>query len=261
MTEMLRIRNLSFSYRNKKVLDNVTFSAQKGELIAILGPNGAGKSTLLKCIAGILKCQGVEIFSKPLEQYTRRDLARIVGYVPQRFDPGMLNVYNLILLGRKPYVSVSPSKEDIEIVNRVVERLNLQHLVFQRAKNLSGGELQKVSIARALVQEPEILLLDEPTNNLDPKNQIEIMEIVQDFVKSGKMALVVMHEINLALRFADRFIFMKDGKNVSDGERSILTPDLFWEVYGVNGVVKEILDTPVFVLRGKESPGSRENAG
>ncbi|ALV63682.1 iron(III) ABC transporter, ATP-binding protein, putative [Thermococcus sp. 2319x1] len=127
----------------------------------------------------------------------------------------------------------NPSEKDIRIVNEILKK--------------SGGELQKVSIARALAQEPEILLMDEPTNNLDPKNQLKVMEIAKDFAKVGKVPIAVMHDVNLALRFADRFIFMKNGRIIADGGREILRSEIFEKVYGIRGLVGEVSGVPVFI--------------
>lgn len=250
---VLRVRNLSFGYRRKEVLREISFEVKRKELVAILGPNGAGKSTLLKCLAGILKCEGVEILGKPISAYTREELARVIGYVPQKFYPGMMRVFDVVLLGRRPYMRLRPSREDIEMVESLLERLGLSHLALENASNLSGGELQRVNIARALAQNPEILLLDEPTSNLDPKNQLEVMQIVEDFVRVGKTAIMVVHDINLALRFATRFIFMKDGKIVKDGGKETLKPETFGVVYHVDGSVENVSGFPVFVLKRSRS--------
>ncbi len=141
--------------------------------------------------------------------------------------------FDIVLLGRRLYMGFNPSEKDIRIVNEILKK--------------SGGELQKVSIARALAQEPEILLMDEPTNNLDPKNQLKVMEIAKDFAKVGKVSIAVMHDVNLALRFADRFIFMKNGRIIADGGREILRSEIFEKVYGIRGLVGEVSGVPVFI--------------
>jgi len=164
---MITVKNLSFSYK-EPVLNDLNFEAKEGEVIFILGPNGSGKTTLLRCIAGILKPKGaVLIENMSLNDFSRKELAKRIAYVPQRGDTGFLTVFDVILLGRKPYMGFGPSYEDYRIVKEVISLLNLERLAFRRINELSGGELQKVMIARALAQKPRILLLDEPTNNLE----------------------------------------------------------------------------------------------
>lgn len=245
--KVIKVENLKFGYNGLEVLDNISLEIESGEFVAVLGPNGAGKSTLLKCIAGLLECKGIEILGKPLEYYSRGELARIIGYVPQSANPGFMRVFDIVLLGRRPYMSFNPSEKDIRIVNKILKKLGIQHLALKPANRLSGGELQKVSIARALAQEPEILLMDEPTNNLDPKSQLEVMKIAKEFAKAGKVSIAVMHDVNLALRFADRFIFMKNGRIIADGGREILKSEIFEKVYGIRGLVGELSGVPVFV--------------
>ncbi|MPW39035.1 ATP-binding cassette domain-containing protein [Thermococcus sp. 101 C5] len=245
--KVIRVENLKFAYNGLNVLENVSLEIERGEFVAVLGPNGAGKSTLLKCIAGLLRCEGIEILGKPLEHYSRRDLARIIGCVPQSVNPGFMRVFDIVLLGRKPYMGFKPSGKDIKIVNETLKKLGIQHLALKPANRLSGGELQKVSIARALAQEPEILLMDEPTNNLDPKSQLEVMKIAKEFAKAGKVSIAVMHDVNLALRFADRFIFMRNGKIIADGKEEILKPEIFEKVYEIKGFVGKLSGIPVFI--------------
>ncbi|GAB6102452.1 ABC transporter ATP-binding protein [Thermococcus atlanticus] len=243
----IRIKELSFSYNGLDILRNVSFEVDEGEFMAILGPNGAGKSTLLRCICGVLECGGVEIFEKPLESYSRRELARLIGYVPQKSIPSFMTVFDAVLLGRKPYMGLTPGKEDIEKVRKVLELLGLERLALKRTNQLSGGELQKVFIARALAQEPKILLMDEPTNNLDLKSQLEVMGIAERFASKGGTSIVVMHDVNLALRFAKRFIFMKDGEIKADGDFKIIKPGLFEEIYGIMVEIEKIKGIPVVV--------------
>ncbi|AJC72412.1 iron ABC transporter ATP-binding protein [Thermococcus guaymasensis DSM 11113] len=245
--KVLKVKNLNFGYNGSQILHNVSLEVERGELVAILGPNGAGKSTLMKCLAGVFKCKGVEVFGKPINEYSQEELAKIIGYVPQAIVPGFMRVFDTVLLGRRPYMGLKPSKKDIEAVKSTLKMLKIDHLALKPLNKLSGGELQKVNIARALAQEPEILLMDEPTNNLDLRSQVEVMKIAREFVDSGKTAVIIMHDVNLALRFADRFVFMKDGRIIKDGGRNVLTPELFEEVYGVRGIIAEVQGVPVVI--------------
>jgi iron complex transport system ATP-binding protein len=243
----VKARNLRYSYNGAEVLKGVDLEIERGEFVAILGPNGAGKSTLLKCLSGILKCGGVEVFEKPIDEYPRDELAKLVAYVPQRTEPGFMTVFDTVLLGRRPYMGLRPSKRDMEAVRSALRRLGIEHLALKTTNKLSGGELQKVSIARALAQEPKILMLDEPTNNLDIKSQLEVMRLAREFSSGGNTSILVMHDVNLALRFAKRFVFMKDGEIVADGGIEVLDGDLFKEVYGVDVEIGEVRRIP-FVL-------------
>ncbi|WP_148883250.1 ABC transporter ATP-binding protein [Thermococcus aciditolerans] len=237
---VLSARNLRFSYNGSEVLRGINLDVGEGEFVAVLGPNGAGKSTLVKCLAGILNCGGVEVFGRPLREYSRDELARLIAYVPQRTEPGFMTVFDTVLLGRRPHMGLRPSKRDIAAVRAALRTLGIENLATKTTNRLSGGELQKVGIARALAQEPKILIMDEPTNNLDIRSQLEVMRLASGFSREGGTAIVVMHDVNLALRFAKRFIFMKGGRVVADGGLEILDGALFREVYGVDVEIGEI---------------------
>ncbi|WP_297503935.1 ABC transporter ATP-binding protein [Thermococcus sp.] len=243
---MIKVRDLHFSYNGMEILRGIDFKAGTGEFIAILGPNGAGKSTFVKCLVGIVRCKGVEILGRPMGEYSPRELARAVAYVPQRVGRGFMTVFDTVLLGRRPYMGLTPSREDLKTVENALRRLGIEHLALKRTNEISGGELQKVSIARALAQGARILVLDEPTNNLDLKSQLEVVKLAKEFSENG-LSIVVMHDVNLALRFAGRFIFMKGGRIVADGGREVLKPSLFREVYGVDVTIEEVRGIPLVV--------------
>jgi len=244
---MIEAKNLRFSYGEREVLRGINFKAEAGEFVAILGPNGAGKSTFLRCLAGILKCSGILLRDRPLKDYSPRELSRILAYVPQRVEPGFLTVFDTVLLGRRPYMGLTPSERDLKVVGEALRKLGIEGLALKRTNELSGGELQKVSIARALAQEPEVLLMDEPTNNLDLKSQLEVMRIARDFAGDGGLSIVVMHDVNLALRFAGRFVFIKNGRIIADGGLEVVDPVIFKEVYGVDVEIGEVRGVPIVV--------------
>ena len=244
---VIEVRNLTYSYGGIEVLRGINLKIEKGEFVAILGPNGAGKSTLLKCLSGILRCGGVYLSGRPIGEYPRNELAKLVAYVPQRVEPGFMIVFDTVLLGRRPYMGLRPSKRDLEVVKNALERLDMGHLALRSTRELSGGELQKVGIARALAQEPEIFMLDEPTNNLDIGSQLMIMRLARGLSSEGKTVITVMHDINLAVRFAERFVFISRGRIVADGGREILRPQLFREVYGTDVEIGEVRGIPVVV--------------
>lgn len=233
---IVSVNNITFSYPGHKVLDNVGFTAEKGELVAILGPNGTGKTTLLKCINRILKPASGTVFIGKIDSrtLTGRELARKIGYVEQQRVGSRCTVFNAVLLGRKPHIRWDVSSRDLEIVSRALEALNIAPFAMRYLDELSGGELQKVIIARALAQEPAVLLMDEPTNHLDLKNQLEVLKTIRDITHEKEIcSIVTVHDLNLALRYGDRFILMKDKKIYAAGGPEILTPENIENVYSV----------------------------
>ena len=228
----LKIKDISFSYKSTPVLENVNFEVSNG-ITAVLGKNGAGKSILLKTIAKILKpLKGnVYFLEEDLHTLNKKDFVKKLGYVSQKQTPNALNVFEMLLLGRRAYFKYRPSEEDYEIVEKTIEKLNLEKLKLKPTSELSGGELQKVAIARAIVQNSDIILLDEPTNNLDIKNQIEILKTLKSL---NKIAIVVLHDINLALRYCDKFIFLKDGKIAYEGDKNIVDEKIIKNIYEID---------------------------
>lgn len=248
---VLTVENLNFSYRKSRLLKDIKFQLKAGQVLAILGPNGVGKTTLLKCLNGILKPQTGNIFvnHKSILKYSRQKLAQTFAYVAQRTEVGDMTVFDAILLGRRPYIVWDVSASDLAKVEQVIERLNLQSLMLRSVRELSGGELQKVAIARALVQEPQILLFDEPTSALDLKNQIEILSLIRETVISQQQsALLTLHDLNLALRFADQFLFLKEGRIFSLGGHDSITPELIESVYEVPVLIQYYQKYPFIVI-------------
>ena len=233
----LTVDNLRFCYKSSRVLDDISFELKRGEVVAILGVNGAGKSTLLKTVAKVLKPKKGTVYlgKEDIHKLDFTELGKKIGYVNQKSEGGYLSVFDTLLLGRKIYFKYSPKKEDLKKIENILNKLDLKNKAFTPTNELSGGELQKVVIARALLQESEVLLLDEPTNNLDLKNQIEILKLIREFSKEKNiLSILVMHDINLALRFCDKFIFMKDGKIEAEGTKKIVTAELIKKIYNVD---------------------------
>ncbi len=244
----LKVNGLNFSYNGTPILEGINFCVDKGELLAILGPNGAGKTTLLKCLNAIhTPKQGfVLVNERDVFKLSSDDIAKLIGYVPQRVEAARLSVFDAVLMGRKPHIKWRVRDHDICIVDAALKRLSLTHLALRYIDRLSGGELQKVSIARALVQEPEVLLLDEPTSSLDLKNQLEILRTVRGIVKGHNVsAIMTMHDLNTALRYADKFIFLKAGLIHSCGAKECVTPEVIEAVYGVSVEIEQRNGCPV----------------
>ena len=233
---ILDVDGVAFTYRSTPVIQDVTFDLRPKQILAILGPNGVGKTTLLKCMNAILRPKAGSIMVEDLDLLTadRMEIARRMGYVPQRSEAGRITAFDAILLGRRPHIRWDVSDNDLRIVEAAIRMLRLEDLALRYIDEMSGGELQKVSIARALVQEPRILLLDEPTSSLDLRNQLDILEIVRGVVTDHDVAAVMtMHDLNMALRYADRFIFLKGGVIHAVGDSGVVTPETIEAVYGV----------------------------
>ncbi|UXM85227.1 ABC transporter ATP-binding protein [Methanococcus aeolicus] len=247
---ILSVEGVKFTYGSKKILENVSFNVNRGEVVSILGINGAGKSTLLKSINKILKPKKgtILIDNFDINKLDGLKIAKKIGYVPQRADGNYMTVFDTVLLGRKPHIKWEISDKDIELTYDVLKLMGLEEYALRCTNELSGGELQKVIIARAIVQEPQVLLLDEPTNNLDLKNQLEAMKIARNVSKSKNItSIIVMHDLNLALRFSDKFIMLKDGKIFAEGGKEIINPENIEATYGVKAYVDAYNGIPIVV--------------
>lgn len=241
---MLEVRSLHFAYDHRPVLKGLDFRVAAGELCALLGNNGVGKSTLLRCLLGVLRPQRGRVLLDGQDGAAlgRRQMAQRMAYVAQQSTSReRLTVFDVVLMGRRPYITSAVQDSDLEVVREVIERLGLEVLALRFIDELSGGEAQKVLIARALAQEPSVLVLDEPTSNLDLKNQHEVMRAIKEAVEQrGIAAVVAIHDINLALRFADRFILLKDGAVLASGGPGIITAESVRETYGVTASVARL---------------------
>lgn len=248
---MLRVENIRACYRDGKVvLTDLGFSLGAGQILAILGPNGAGKTTLLRCINAMIKPrEGIVLVEKAdVFRMSHEEIARCIGYVAQHNQAGRMTVFDAVLLGRKPHIRWRVTKEDLAIANDALNELGLRHLSMRYMNELSGGELQRACIARALAQKPKILLLDEPINHLDPINQIEVMCLLRDIARDKKISsLVVTHDLNSALRFADSFIFLKQGRLLAAGGNELITPETIREAFHVDVMIGEVGGVSVVV--------------
>ena len=240
---MLEIKGLSFAYETDKlVLRGVDLSLGEGNVGILLGRNGAGKSTLLKIITGILKpSAGSVLFGgQDLLAMTRRQRAALVAYVPQQIDYGDLTVYQTVLTGRVSYYSVKPSKSDLDVVEKVISEMDLSDVSCRNVQELSGGERQKVAIARALAQEPKVLVFDEPTGNLDIANELLIIREARKIAHDKNITVFSsIHDLNQAMVFGDMFFFMKDGSIKFSGASEVFSPEVIREVYGVEAALVE----------------------
>ena len=249
---MLNVENLSFHYRNgPEILRQVSFSLEDGQFLAILGNNGAGKSTMLKCFNQILRVEGGHVWmdGEDLLTMTHREVAQRVAFVSQNIPSTQMTVHDVVMLGRRPYMRWGFTEEDHRIVHEAMDRLHLSDMRGRFLNELSGGERQKVMLARALAQQPKVLLLDEPTSSLDIQNQYQVLDIVRDICRTSTItAVMVIHDLNLALRFCDRFLLLKDGQVYRSGDSSILDRQALREVYGVNAHVATVEEKSIVLV-------------
>jgi iron complex transport system ATP-binding protein len=250
---MLKLQNLSVSYGSRQVLHDISLSVQSGEVLALIGPNGAGKSTLIRAASGVLPYTGhVRPNGGDFASMTHLQRARYIATVPQAVAlPPAYTVWETVLLGRTPYLGFlgQPSKKDEEIARQSLERVNALPFADRRVGELSGGEQQRVLLARALCQSTPILLLDEPTAHLDLQYQVSLLELVNELAHKDNLAvLVALHDLNLAAHYADRIALMVAGSIKALGEaKEVLQPELIQQAYclPVQVVKHPFLDIPL----------------
>ncbi|MEG1616503.1 MAG: ABC transporter ATP-binding protein [Bacteroidales bacterium] len=236
----VEIDHISFAYKEVKALNDISLEIESGDLVTVLGPNGSGKSTLLKCIDSILKVTQGEIRfdGVPQHKYGSRELSRHIAYIPQSESSTMeLNVFDTILMGRKPYIDWNAGEEDWCIVEEIIHKFQLEELAFRNLSTLSGGQKQRVYIARAMAQQPKILLLDEPTANLDIYHQLKVMELLKELSKQGMVVILTEHDLNLATRYATKVLMLRDHKVFNYGEPSIFSEENIEQLYDIKAAV------------------------
>jgi len=257
---MIRAEHISFRYGNRdQVLEDISFALEPGHFLAVLGNNGVGKSTLLKCLNRILHAESGSFLMDGEDIFTmsHREIARRIAFVAQSVPDTQMTVYDAVLLGRKPYMTFGFSAEDHRIAQEMLRTMDLEAMKGRFLNELSGGERQKVMLARAMVQQPRLLLLDEPTSSLDIRNQYQVLQIAREFCfTQGKTAIVVIHDINLALRFCDRFLLMKEGKIYRYGDSTCLDRTALREIYGVQGTVEEIRGRKMVLIESEADIGT-----
>jgi iron complex transport system ATP-binding protein len=249
---MVDIKNISFKYNrtSENILKEVSFAIQNNQCIAILGNNGAGKSTLLKCIDRIYPAKEgtVIVDSQDAFAMPKKAMAQSIAYVPQNNDSINMTVFDFILLGRKPYIKWDTTLNDRQIVQDIMQKMKLSDFALRNVSELSGGEAQKVMLARALAQEPKFLLLDEPTSNLDPRNQHEVLRTVKRIALEHHICVgIILHDLNLAVRYCDRFLFLKDSHVFAFGGLEVMTPENIEKVYQMKVSIIEYMGIPVII--------------
>lgn len=240
----IKLDGIAVKYGKYKALDDISFEVGPGEVVSIIGPNGSGKSTIIKSIAQILQPVSGKIYvdGRDLSTIDITEVAKLIGYVPQNFHYLFYsNVMETVLLGRKPHIKWKVTQNDLDIVQKALENMGITSMAGKFMDELSGGEKQKVYIARTLAQEPQLYLLDEPTSNLDLKHQIEVLEITKKLTKDqGASMIVALHDLNLALKYSDKVAIMQKGRLYAFGKpEDVLTVENINSVYGVEAVVVE----------------------
>jgi iron complex transport system ATP-binding protein len=246
MKPSINVNNLSHSFGETLVLKNISFQVPQRDFFIIIGPNGSGKTTLMKVISGILKPQNGElkILNRSIDQYHRKALARTIAFVPQMtFADFPFTVTEIVLMGRSPYLGILglEQENDLEVANQAIAFTGLEHLAHRKLDQLSGGEQQRVYIARAICQEPDIILLDEPTASLDLAYQVRIMDLMEKLkTEKGITIVMVSHDVNLAAMYADHLMLLHEGQVVCQGlPDEVLTYKTLEETYGCTLLVDE----------------------
>ncbi|HET9041389.1 MAG TPA: ABC transporter ATP-binding protein [Gemmatimonadales bacterium] len=221
----------------RAALDGVSCRVAASELVAVAGPNGSGKTTLVRALSGLVQPeQGtVRVQGRALADWGRAELARVLGVVPQREEIAFpLRVEEAVMLGRYARLGplAAPGAADRAAVRSALERCDAGTLALRSIDALSGGEWQRVRLARALAQEPAVLVLDEPTASLDVRHEMELLELIRRLVDQGLAGLVITHELNLAARYADRILLLSEGRVVAEGApRDVLVESTLSRVF------------------------------
>lgn len=249
---MLKVDSLHFRYSGNPVLNGAQLELKQGEVGILLGKNGSGKTTLFKNILGIEKPkQGQICFDgEDLMKMSRRERARRIAYVPQHIHFGDLTVFDSVLMGRVSYFGLKAGREDYDAVEKILRDMQLSQFAGRSAEALSGGEKQKIAIARAMAQEPKMMIFDEPTGNLDIANEQLIIAEAKKLAKEKNISILAsLHDLNQALYFGDKFFFLKNGVVKYAGGKEIVTEEVIQDIFDIAVKIKEI-DGQTVILGG-----------
>lgn len=237
---ILNFDHVSIGYDQRMVLEDVNFSVNPGEIVAVVGPNGVGKSTLIKAASGTLPIhQGrIRVGDEELLEMSPPQRARQISVVPQSTHlPSAFSVMDVVLMGRTPFLGwlERENEEDYQVATAAMQRTGTESLADRLVGELSGGEQQRVLVARALAQASPIMLLDEPTSHLDLRHQDQVLKLVRELAREKNLSiLVTLHDLNLVARYADRVVLLSNGKMDKIGlPVEVLTPEILAKVYGI----------------------------
>ena len=237
----LRLQNVTLGYGKKITLSDVTLEARPGEIVGIIGPNGSGKTTLIRGLTRLITPLSgqIHINGHNIRKMKANELARFVAVVPQNTElPRLFTAFEVVLMGRTPHLGLFryEGENDIAIVRKAMEATQTLSLAERRVGELSGGEVQRLIIARALAQEPEIMLFDEPTAHLDINYQVEILDLVHHLCRERNLIIMVaLHDLNLAAQYCHRLVILHNGKIHSQGDpRDVINSSTIKEVFGAD---------------------------
>ena len=249
----LSFDGVSAGYDGEPVVEDVSFAVDRGEVVGLLGPNGVGKTTLLNCAVGLLDplAGDVRVGDRSVASFDRDELARTVGYVPQSESTTFpRSVFQTVLMGRKPHFGTRPGERDRAVVATLLDRLDLAELAMRDVASLSGGQRQKVMLARVLAQEPRALVLDEPTSDLDVRHELEALSLLRAEAPNGLAVVHAMHDLTLASRYSDRLVLLGEGGVYAQGPPESLSAEMLSTVYGVEISIHDTEDGPIIVPTG-----------
>ena len=265
----LDVEKLSLAYGHTVVMRELTFQVKPGEMLGLIGPNGSGKSTVIKAMSRVIPLYSGKILvdGKDIAKIHRAELARLIGVVPQMpLLPSTFTAFEIVLMGRNPYLGLFQyeSSEDMAITWQAMGRTNTQSLAERQVGELSGGEIQRLVIARVLAQQPKSILLDEPTSNLDINYQLEILDLIKSLCREDNLAVVItMHDLNLASQYCDRLILINRGQAHAQGTPAeVITERNIEEVYGAEGCVytHPVNGLPTVLLQAGNSRGNKSSS-
>ena len=236
-------QNLSYEIQAETLLESVDLHADRGQFVGLIGPNGAGKSTLLRAISGILNYREgtVRLDGDDLKSLSSRDIAAGLALIPQiaPYTHGFTSM-ELVLMGRYPHLGrfQIEGKEDDRIARDAMRLTRTEQFADRTLDTLSGGERQRVFVSRALAQQPRVLLLDEPTSNLDVLHQLKVLDLVRQLIDDGLTAVAAIHDLNMAARYCDRLVLLKNGRVLAEGSpEEVLVPETIRSAFGVRAAV------------------------
>ena len=252
MSVLLSAVNVSCGYGGRDIVKNISFSVNGGEILSIAGKNGCGKTTLLRCLCGLIPCSSgnVSVDGENIPEIPRREAAKLCALFSQTSAGGTFGsytVYDTVMLGRYPYmhgVFASPSAEDREVVSDCLKRTGTESLSHRRIGELSGGQLQRVFLAKAFAQQPKVMLLDEPANHIDLSGQPELIRLMHDWITPERAIIAVFHDLNLCAAASDRMLLIDGGKKIIEGKcADVCRSAEMSSVYGfdIAGYMREML--------------------
>jgi iron complex transport system ATP-binding protein len=264
----IEVDKLTLAYGHTTVIHEMSFSVMNGEMLGLIGPNGSGKSTLIKAMSHVItpKSGHILLEGKDVSKTPRSEMARLIGVVPQTpILPSSFSAFEIVLMGRNPHLGMLryESEKDMEITYQAMEQTGTLKFAGRRIGELSGGEIQRVVIARVLAQQPQVILLDEPTANLDISHQLDILDLIKNLCRLNHLTVVItVHDLNLAAQYCDRLVLINNGVLHAVGTpREVITADNIKEVYGTDDCVytHPVNGLPTVLLKAGTNRNGKES--